>query len=218
MRSRSRSAAGWAAARPSAAAASAAISSSWLAQQGGDPRPLLGAGRREPVERLGPAGEHRAAPFLEHRLVLVLDGLDDAAQGQQPVEARRRRLDLAGQFVDQRDELGQRLAIDAQHRRGDAGDRQVRRNIAAAKALRHCRAQLRLQRIEAGGEPQPQIERPAVDALDLPDPGDPGRFALGPGKPRHAGHAHRRAPAVVIGRYSGPFRVAPSTPREVGRR
>ncbi len=61
------------------------------------PRALLGAGGGELVERRGPAGEHRVPARFDHRLVFVLDGLDDAAQGQQSVEARRGRLDLAAQ-------------------------------------------------------------------------------------------------------------------------
>ncbi len=45
------------------------------------------------------------AAFLEHGIRLVFDRLDDSAQRQQPVEPRRRRLDLARELVHQGDQL-----------------------------------------------------------------------------------------------------------------
>jgi hypothetical protein len=42
------------------------------------------------------------------------------------------------------------------------------------------------------GQAQAQIERLGVDALDLPDPGQTARLALGPREPGHAGYAHGR--------------------------
>src|SRR5207248_10861705 len=71
-----------------------------------------------------------------------------------------------------------------------------RGKMAAAEALRKQRARPRLQRIKAGRQPKPQVERLAVDAFQLPNPADAKLVALGPRKPCHAGNTHgRRSPA-----------------------
>ena len=64
------------------------------------PRPLLAAGSGETVERDGPSLQHRGAAGLDHRLGIFLGALDDAANAEQAVEPRRRRLDLTAQFAE----------------------------------------------------------------------------------------------------------------------
>jgi len=98
------------------------------------------------------------AAFLEHGIRFVFDRLHDAAQRQQAVDARRRCLDLARQLVHQGNQLSQCLSIDPHYRRLSAGHRKGGRKVAAAETLRQQRAKLRLQRIETGRQPKPQIE------------------------------------------------------------
>src|SRR5277367_1766093 len=155
----SRIAAGCAAAHPAAASTRAAISASWL---------------------------WSTAASLDHGIRFVFDRLHHAAQRQQPVDARRRRLDLACQLVHQDHQLSQGLAIDPHYRGLSADHGEGGGEVASAETLRQQRSKLGLQRIETRRQPKPQIERLAVDALDLPNPADAEFVALRPRKARHA--------------------------------
>jgi len=58
--------------------------------------------------------------------------------------------------------------------------------VAAAKLLLEQRAQLHLQRIAAAGQPQIEIEKAMVDALERQGEGETlGNFAFNAGKTRH---------------------------------
>ena len=65
------------------------------------PRAFLAPRGDQAVERQGPAVNDRRAPRLDDAFRLVLDRLDDAAQANQAIEPRRRRLDVAGQFAEE---------------------------------------------------------------------------------------------------------------------
>jgi hypothetical protein len=165
-----------------------------IGEERGEAGALLLAGGGETVERLRPAGEDGTAAGGDNGLGIVLDGLNDAAHGEEAVEARRRGVNVARQLAQQGDDLVEHRPVDANRGRRQARDGERRRDVAAAAALSEGGAQLRLQRLEAGRQAQPQFERAAVDAAQFPDPGDAVGLALGAGEAGHAGDAH--APAL----------------------
>ncbi len=156
-------------------------------QQPGKPRALLRPGGGQSIKRQCPAVEHSAPALLDQRFGFVL-------------QAGWGGLDLARELLHQRDELGQRLAVDAHRRRSGTGDREAGRKAASAKALGKRGAELGLERIKSGGEAEAQVDRLAVDAFQLPYPGDPELVALRPGEPRHAGYTHRRLASCLCRR------------------
>ena len=136
--------------------------------------------------------------------------LQNAPHGQQAVETRRGRVDLALGFkrtLKLQDLLDQFPVHRQRLRRGLAGEHQRDRKRATAKLRADQLAGRDLQRVESAGQTKPDIETLAVDRLDLPTP-LPLRSAvtrimgsLDTGVTRHAvdRHSHHQIFAIEKG-------------------
>src|SRR5262245_17091199 len=155
-----------------------------------EPRPFLAAhslqGRECLTEGLHDAGVAGLPRLLAQ--LLLLDRLDDAAHGEQAIEPRRRRLDLALELPQKNEELIEHLAIDADARRLLAtGHGELNGDVAPLAMLGHRGAGWWLERLEAQGQAAADIEVAAVDALHLPRPVQTSLGPLPACKPGHAG-------------------------------
>src|SRR6185437_4031274 len=137
---------------------------------------------------------------------LVLDlfaALQNAAQREQAIGTRQRRLALDDELLRQFRELRQYLAIDAEAAAGKPGQAQRHRDRAALQPLSHAAAQRQLQRIETRRHAHSEVDRLAVDALHLPDPGVAAFMPFCAGSAARAGYARahtsrRRGTSAVI--------------------
>ena len=141
----------------------------------------------EAVESVVQGSGHRRFDALARIAQIgVLNHLDDATDGEQSIQPRL--FGGAAQLVAQRYQPVEQGSVDPQFAtRGRAGDGQCDVDVTSADPMGNDGLDHRLQRIEAGSDPAPQIEVPAVDALDLKGP---DMAVVGPvraGEPGHAG-------------------------------
>ena len=139
-----------------------------------------------------------------------LDRLDDAANGQNPVERRRLRRHALADRVEGGDHLGEHVLVDADTSGAGVvlGD-QAGLDVAARQAGRDALAGGQLDVLEAGGQAQADIEALAVDAAHLPGPAIGLAGAVGAGKSGHAAERHRRplSPPESFGRLAPSARI-----------
>src|SRR3546814_15366891 len=117
-------------------------------------------------------------------LALVLDGLDDSANAEQRIDARRLvRLELPGDG----DDLVQQRAVEAQPRRRFAARHgESEREVAPLEPGARLGAGGGLQPVETGGEAAAEVERLALDAACLPGSGITALGAVDPGAARNS--------------------------------
>ena len=141
----------------------------------------------ESVESVIQRGGHRRLDaFARVAQIGIFDRLDNASNGEQSIQPEA--FSDVAQLVAERNQAVEQGAVDPQlAARGRAGDGQGNVDVAPAEPLGNDGLHHRFQRIEARSDAAPQIEVPAVDALDLEGP---DMAVVGPvraGEPGHAG-------------------------------
>ncbi len=157
--------------------------------------PLHGA--QAPEHLLG-AGHHRGIAGGDLALVaLGLAELDDTGQPQHPFDRRRRRAERRREVAADPQELRQHRVIDPDRTRPQLVP-ELQRHLhgTAANMPPGPLAQLRLQRLEPVRQPEPDLERLAIDGARLPMPARAPRLAIDPGKAGHAGDGHLNSAAA----------------------
>ncbi len=145
--------------------------------------------------QIAPQGRFARRPGLG--VVLFLHGFDHAAQGEQAVEPGRFRARYAFQRLGDLKQLVEQLPVDLEPDRKVGGvHRQVDLQVAARATFRRHGPGRDLQRFVAGRQTAAQVERLAIDTLDLPGPGHHPVAALLARETGHAGNGigfgHRR--------------------------
>src|SRR5262249_42284733 len=128
------------------------------AQYRGQTIALLDPRVSKPIESQRPTIEDGAATLFDYRLRVFLDRLDNSAQRQQAIDARRRCFDFAGELVHQGDELGEGFAVHPHGGRCGPRNGKARGKTAAAEAAPENGAELRLQHVKTGRQAEPEIE------------------------------------------------------------
>src|SRR5262249_15063907 len=116
---------------------------------------------------------------------------EHAAQRKQTVKPRRRHHAFGDERTDRVYDGGELGAVDLGS--ASAGlplELEVGGHGAAAEALLHRLAHAGLQRVEAIWQAHAQIKPSAIDALDLPRPGNRAPGAFSAGETGHAGKGH----------------------------
>ena len=140
--------------------------------------------------------EYRRGGFpggLVLRLVAFrLDHLDHALDRQQAVDARRHRIDLAGEYARDLDDRGEHLFVDTDRReRIGALDVQIgvhrtpRQHLAGA-LFGEC-----LEFVPSGRQPHPKVEPLGIDGLQFPFERVRSAGTVASGKAGHARQHHR---------------------------
>src|SRR5262249_53766339 len=112
--------------------------------------------------------------------------LDDASHAQQAIGRGCRRAGAPAHFLDQRTQLGEQRAVDAQWRAVSlAGEGQGQRNVAALHAPGYGAACPVLEAIEALGQAAADLQIASIDASCLPNPASPHVRALRARVSRH---------------------------------
>src|SRR3954466_2325737 len=153
----------------------------------------------ETVESVVQSDGHRRLDALARVAQIgVLDRLDDTADGEQGIKPGFFG-DIA-QLVAQSYQAVKQGAVDPQlAARGRAVDGQRDVDVAAPDPLGDDGFRHRFQRIEAWSDSAPQIEVPAVDALDLEGPDIAVVGPVRSGEPGHAGDLMLSAQRCLAG-------------------
>jgi hypothetical protein len=157
-------------------------------------RPRLTQPRQRRIEALQ---QRRVAVRLLGRIGRILGRFQHAAQGEQTVEARPAQLGALLQFRRKRQDLAQQRLVDdiALGARG-AAHVEAGVDVAAAEAGAEPLADVVFEMLQPRRHAQPDVEALAVDAPELPGPGERALRTLGTGISGHAGDAQGRRPAA----------------------
>ena len=151
-------------------------------------RALAAAHLDEIGERLLEGGSRCILRRLVFRLVAFgFDDLDDALDAKQPVDARRHRIDPAGQHAGDLHDRGEHVFIDADGRdRVGALDVEIGVDGAPRQHLARAFLGKGLQFVPAGRQPQAQVKTLGVDGFQFPFERIRPAGAVAPGKTGHA--------------------------------
>ena len=166
-------------------------------QQGEQAGALFRPRGRQSLEGVGERVQYRPFARRHRRGVLVLlDGLGDAADRHEGIEPRRRRIDPVSQGALKRQNLFQSRFVDPERNLPLAPvDLKRQRQGPAREGARRRLARRGVDRLAARRHAAANVEALAVDAARFPEPGHSVQRPLGAGIAGHAGYGHSGLPA-----------------------
>ena len=149
--------------------------------------------------------------------LVFLGHLDHALQGQNSVEARRRRIHLSRKTLERRQNRAEHRLVDL-HRwlHAFALNGEIRIDGAARKLFGGARPCRHFDRVPASRQPESQVEALGVNGFDFPAPRIGAGEALAASKSGHARQSHGCPSRAVTVRKRGDLSRGNSTSQAYG--